>query len=319
MNSENYSEIKNASLSVFEPRVVRAKLPSTHDQTLCLRHMLCGVRFSRNNQQSCREVCTHQNSSSKYLDLEPGCTLCCPKCPTSYIVYTREGDAVCDECATVIESSMVAYSAKERSSVTRRSSNYLRIYHWHERMRFWCMSGPPIPDNHFNRICNKLKGFTGIYTREVIESACTQAGLKIYRERWKSLLHIFNGPLAVSKIPSPELVGYMCEMFIKLEEPFDKFVKTSMPVSKKRNRYVRFRHNFINYNYVAIKILESIEVYEFHDEFPQLKTDTKISALDDAMEIMCKHIGMPFRRSLEPPAKKHCSNSRLFLQNTRSK
>ena len=70
-------------------------------------------------------------------------------------------------------------------------------------------------------------------------------------------------------------------------------------VIRKTNGDVRIqdRHSNIPFNYLFRKICEALDIYEFHNELPLLRSASKLHNLDDITKMIFGMIGLKFRRS----------------------
>ncbi|MBU0706642.1 hypothetical protein KJ807_05520 [Patescibacteria group bacterium] len=198
-------------------------------------------------------------------------------------------------------------------------SKYKRIFHCNERIRQWCLEDPPIPREAFEAIEEEWR--FGPYPgrselgKADIERICRAAkfnrpnpfypdedgpeeSCQRYIERWKTLL--FRLSTHTLNIPSEEVQNFVRWRFKTLQGPFQQH-KNLIPRSRMKNRRgVKMvqRKNFSNFNHTFQKILESKGFYDWHWEFPTIKTPSKVHFLDDVMEKCAADVDMPFRRSV---------------------
>lgn len=74
-------------------------------------------------------------------------------------------------------------------------------------------------------------------------------------------------------------------MFKEIQEPFTKHCPKN-------------RKNFLNYNYVLHKFCELLELNEFRDCFPLLKSREKLMEQDKIWEKICNDLGWEFVESI---------------------
>ena len=74
-------------------------------------------------------------------------------------------------------------------------------------------------------------------------------------------------------------------MFKQTEEPFSKHCPKE-------------RKNFLNYSYVFHKFFEILDMPEFADCFPLLKSRDKLKKADESWEKICKELNWPFYPSV---------------------
>lgn len=269
---------------------------------------------------------------------------CIYECPCGSVqsVYS-EGFMVCSQCGQCLdnvvysetipyqhrnpESPGVGYSTDSSTPCKVVGDRYRSEFHFNERIRQLCCEDPQIPLEplreiraeyeigkypkrhklrryHVFRICKATEWYDGNLGRV---RSCG-----IYCERWKTLLRELKG--TSPKAPYGELVRYLVHMFKHLRVPWAYF-REMLPASKTKKK-TKTRHNSMNFNYTFRKILESRDIYEFHDDFPTLKTPSKLHALDRVMEKCSSYIGMKFTRSVvieRPIIKNKFRNNRKFL------
>ncbi len=133
--------------------------------------------------------------------------------------------------------------------------------------------------------------------RGTIMWMCRDLGLCKFKENWKSILEYLS--FKSSKQPPNWLVA---DCLFRFQEIMQKF-EEHMRECEKSGRYMlkgargNSRHNVMHLNYTHRKILESFGIWEYHREFPLLRTPAKTHALDDTMEVIMKQLGYPFQRT----------------------
>lgn len=186
---------------------------------------------------------------------------------------------------------------------------YKEKFHLNERISQWRCRDPHIPSGDWKRIegaANSGKyGPKEGFSRATVITMTRDLRMQKYRERWKSILRKLAPP---TKEELEELDDSIdADMVATLGVLFNRFVevfaamRSSMPKSVARKpgapAVAKTRHNFISYNYTLRKELEMHGIWDFHDEFPVPRSHTKLHALDDVMEKMCKELKLKFVRS----------------------
>jgi hypothetical protein len=150
------------------------------------------------------------------------------------------------------------------------------------------MKNQDIPDNVYNDIIQELKHqkqFLAIMNmkypdaKKLVKKILKKLKLQVYYE------HI---PYIISKIthkPPPTLSRDVEEniktMFKQVQEPFSKYCPTN-------------RINFLNYSYILHKFFELLEMPEFSECFPLLKSREKLKAQDNIWKQICTDLEWTF-------------------------
>jgi hypothetical protein len=188
--------------------------------------------------------------------------------------------------------------------VRHSEGRYKPKFHLSERISQWCTSDAPLPEGVWSRILESADsgtyGARGDFDRGTVIKLLRDLDLTKYRERWKSILHQLN-PALPMQFPDTYTTEFIQDMFNNILREF-YYVRDSMPKSltkgKTKKLALRMRHNFLSYNYVIRKILEMVDIYCWHDEFPVPISHLKLIALDDVMEKICERLHAPFTRSV---------------------
>ena len=159
-------------------------------------------------------------------------------------------------------------------------------------------------------------GYRKQLTMGSIMRICKENKLCRFKENWKSLLNTLRedrSPAYDYYRPWPALLEFCGVMFKRFSRRFDELDKGKVALYLKGSKGMP-RHHMLHLNHVHRKILELEDCYDFHREFPLLRTPAKIHALDDVVKLVCEATGMPFRRTavIQPPKckarnKKRCS------------
>jgi len=176
------------------------------------------------------------------------------------------GSRVCDLCG-VVESGCVFFETMYGADVPKRSSNYKRIHHWHERISQLLLLESEIPFDHMLRIAEKL--CDGTYTsinKDIVREVLRSLNMQTYIEKWLQIIYRVTH-IAPPK-PGTLLVQKLDQMFQDLQEPF---------VCYRLDR----RKNFLNYNYVFCRLFQRLYCTQFCMFFPLIKSKQKLKQLDD--------------------------------------
>lgn len=227
---------------------------------------------------------------------------------------------VCTSCGTIDRSSMafdmrppferpdpfarkVFKCIRSEDPWHRRSmGRYKEKFHLNERISQWRCRDPLIPSSDWKRIEGAARsgkyGRKEDFSRATVITLTRDLKMQKYRERWKSILRKLNPPSEeeldeMDATINPEVVKSLGIMFGRFVEVFAA-MRSSMPRSVARKpgapAVAKTRHNFISFNYALRKELEMLGIWDYHDEFPVPRSHTKLHALDDVMEKMCKEL-----------------------------
>lgn len=209
--------------------------------------------------------------------MHPGgvCSICSDGGNVVADVHT--GFYTCIVCGLVQDSSsIVSFCASLPDDV--RKSVYKRIHHWHERMSQWCGQEPRIDPEIMaliEREARKRK-YERSYGRgtiaEILRSVrvphrlqekfrsqkfkkLPMTTLNRFNEKWRTIQSRLTGEKM--QLPRPDLLRNMRTGFLQLQPVFER-VRHSSNCTGGFKCHKRFgcRHNFINYNYVIIKLIE---------------------------------------------------------------
>jgi len=175
---------------------------------------------------------------------------------------------------------------------------YVSTMHYKERLAQWQCKEPEILDaSVIPRFQEALR--SGKYGtrkechRGTVMWMCRELKLCKYKECWKTILWDITKKSLT--LPPDSLVEDCLRTFKMLLKRFNANVQdTAFPLRGARGKP---RHNVMHLNYTHRKILEGLGHWEYHREFPLLRTPSKIHALDDAMEPIAREIGLPFVRT----------------------
>tara|TARA_R100000951_G_scaffold107998_1_gene103880 strand:+ start:4458 stop:5498 length:1041 start_codon:yes stop_codon:yes gene_type:complete len=224
----------------------------------------------------------------------------CLDCGGSQLSYagsgtSHPGSLVCD-CCGVVQPGIVFYETMYGNDVVRKSSNYKRIHHWHERISQLLLMESQIPHDQMLAIAEKLcDGTYTVLNKDTVRSVLRSLNMQLYIEKWLQI--IFRVTRIAPPIPGNILVYKLDEMFQALQEPFNCFC-------------VAKRKNFLNYNYVFCRLFQRLDCTQFCMFFPLIKSKQKLKQLDDMWNLMADSLNWelkplesvaPFAVRLEKP------------------
>lgn len=166
------------------------------------------------------------------------------------------------------------------AQIMRRSSNYKRIHHWHERVSQLLLCESRIPDAEFLQIAERLlDGSYSVINKDNVRAVLRSLNMQLYIEKWLQIIQRITGIQPPQ--PGGQLLLMLDNLFVALQEPFRA---TRDPKRK----------NFLNYNYVFCRLLQQIGCDSFCIFFPLIKSKVKLAVLDSAWERMVTYQGLPF-------------------------
>jgi hypothetical protein len=177
---------------------------------------------------------------------------------------------------------------------------YKREFYYRERVAQWLCEEPPLKQEVLDKFKEMLNsgnyGARRFLSRGAIMQMCKDGRLCKYKENWKSILMHLTDNKRISESPNSQLIEFCHFMFSRISRRFDGIDKTTMAAVLKGSKG-KLRHHILHVNYVHRKILEIDGNYDYHREFPLLRTPAKIHALDDVMQMIAKNMGFPFVRT----------------------
>ena len=195
----------------------------------------------------------------------------CVGCGGSTFVYNgpgsgHPGSRICDTCG-VVESGNVYWETMYGRSVPRKSSNYKRIHHWHERISQLLLMESPIPHDQMLQIGEKLcDGTHSVLNKDSVRAVLRSLNMQLYIEKWLQV--IFRLTSIAPPMPGPLIIQQLDALFIELQRPFEAYRAPG-------------RKNFLNYNYVFCRLFQKMDCHKFCMFFPLIKSKTKLKSLDD--------------------------------------
>ena len=196
-----------------------------------------------------------------------------------YVVADRDtGFYTCVTCGMVDgDDQVVSFVGSLPTHI--RNSIYRRQHHWNERMSQWSGTEPAIPDDLFALVVREAskEKYPKTYGQETIRAILRAVNVPArlaekYRskkfkknaftsmvklgEKWRTIQsRLRKAPLVA---PARELVRKMSDGFARLQTGFETIRHTKNCKGGYKCHWVhKCRHNFINYNYVIVKLLET--------------------------------------------------------------
>lgn len=236
----------------------------------------------------------------------------CSECDkdTSWGV-NRDGFSCCLDCGLVDDHYVHLVSAPsdhekfiDVSPLWSSKGRYKPIFHWNERVAQLCCADPELPDKVIERIWfDVFDGHQGApenFTRADVMMILKRLRLRKYKEKWKKILSMLNPNFDVL-LPTSNFRERIEGAYMAVETRFFE-LKRLMPKSviRKANGEVRIqdRHSNLPFNYLFRKICEALDIWDWHDELPLLRSASKLHNLDDITSVIFKMIGLKFRRSV---------------------
>ena len=259
-----------------------------------------------NAQNTCEKVVSNRASlfdmymsiiDKRYASekVKPNYIRMCTQCNTEKTLIQSEGMFVCTKCGetehVIIESEVPNH--KETGNEKPRTP-YKKQTHLAETLnQFQAKESTEIPPKIYNGIIAELKKLK-ITNEELVEMKYSKAKILIKQilKKLRFTTYYEHIPFILSKItnkPAPtisrETEEIIKKMFKQTEEPFAKHCP-------------RDRKNFLNYSYVFHKFFEILDMPEFADCFPLLKSRDKLKKADDSWEKICKELNWTFYPSV---------------------
>lgn len=213
----------------------------------------------------------------------------CNKCNIERILVQTEGIYVCPECGeletALIESDIPNY---KDSNTEKTSYPYKRLNHFIEWLnQFQGKESTDIPKETYDLILSEIQkhGIKNIQKISMpdMRVILRKLGLNKYYEHSASIISKITGkpPPSISRETEEELKM----MFREIQEPFSKFCP-------------RERTNFLSYSYVLHKFFQILEMHEFVERLPLLKSREKLRSQDKIWKFICDELGWKFYPSI---------------------
>lgn len=212
---------------------------------------------------------------------------CCknPKCNNQeLILHLSDGYLICKSCGECHEILLDSDKPKYKDIIPDASAYaYKRINHLNEWLaQFQAKESTDISDDIYDKILIEVKKERLVgkrITPKKMRQILKKLGLNKYYEHTQ---HIIN---KITGIPPPKITREVEEklrwMFKEMQEPFALYCP-------------KHRKNFLNYAYTLHKCCELLELDDFLECFPLLKSPEKLKEQDIIWEKICKHLKWEF-------------------------
>ena len=200
-------------------------------------------------------------------------------CPHSTVWEDEvEASIVCVLCGLVMVEKMVSKNEflATTMSVTRKSI-YRRSHHFNERIYQWTCRDPAVPRPILESVRAALAG--EVVTKTRIRRALHQCNGVRFIERWIQIYCEVTG--VPPPCPTSMEISAMKEMFVFYEQAFN----ANRPAGRKC---------IINYNFIFVRMLQTLRMESHYRFFPMLKSKAKVRALDAIWASMCRSMGVAY-------------------------
>jgi TolA-binding protein len=213
----------------------------------------------------------------------------CPTCKEDLKIIYNEALMFCEKCgfSKEIIIDMVKPSYKDPPKEAAYF-NYKRINHFNEWLaQFQAKETTEIPKEVYNKILielkkQRIKNIANL-TRKQLRAILKKLSFNKYYEHIPHIINRLNG------IPAPRMTRTTEEklrnMFKEIQIPFMKHCPAS-------------RKNFMSYSYVLHKFCELLELDDFLQCFPLLKSSEKLYEMDKIWKKICEELKWEFIKSI---------------------
>jgi DNA-directed RNA polymerase subunit RPC12/RpoP len=213
----------------------------------------------------------------------------CPHCKDDLKLINTEAILFCENCGysreVIIDMIKPSYKDPPKEAAY---FNYKRINHFNEWLaQFQAKETTEIPTEVFSSILIELKkqriNNIASLSRKQLREILKKLGLNKYYEHIPHIINRLNG------IPAPRMTRKTEEklrnMFKEIQIPFMKHCPAS-------------RKNFMSYSYVLHKFCELLELDDFLQCFPLLKSSEKLYEMDKIWKKICNDLHWEFIKSI---------------------
>lgn len=209
----------------------------------------------------------------------------CPTCGINRKIIVSDAIMVCPQCGnetkTIIESDKPSYRDPPHENMYFA---YKRINHFKEQLsHFQAKETTKIPQEVYDAILVEFKkekrtNLANLNKQKVKRylQKYSHLGYSKYYENINQIICHLNGykPFYMK----PEVEEQLCNMFIKIQEPFDRHCPQG-------------RTNFLSYAYVIYKFCQLLGYYEYLQYFSLLKSKDKLRQQDKIWKKICGELG----------------------------
>jgi hypothetical protein len=214
--------------------------------------------------------------------------------PNEYVDSVDDG--ACLICDTNVGQDMCPGYDQLRSSVSPvRQYCYLRINHFREIIRQrQGKSRVNVPPTTMGLIDSELRKFPIVHKQgmqaldlSLMKAVLKRLRLSKYYEHAPFFTKLFNPEFKTIDIPADEEC-MLCQLFAETEAPFTKY-KAIIDPSRK---------NFLSYMFIARKLLEKRQLYQFVHAFPLLKSQELLAKQCAWWKLVCDALGWEWVRTV---------------------
>jgi len=243
---------------------------------------------------------------------------------TTWYTNEEEGSQSCERCGAVIDGilydvDMEMYKAEYAWGT--RNSQYIRVYHFHERWAQFLDQAPPAPVWLVYSINELLVNEAALQDKtprdlaitidsHEIKRYCRELRVAKFSERWVQIRHDIQRKHGVSSsrfLPSNEVMEWTNRAFVRASRVFDKILFRSNRGGAQSD-HPRGRHNFLNYNFVFHQFFYMRGMRrqaECHFFFPLLKTARVLENLLQMWALIATELHWPYIATLAELSSPH--------------
>lgn len=209
----------------------------------------------------------------------------CDSCNVPREELHSEGILVCPKCGSEEYSLVVSDFPSFRDTPKERNNYaYKKQNHLNEILnQFQGKESTVIPDDVMNEIICELKkrriDNIAVLQEQDIRDILKKLGRNRYYEHAAHILSRLNGnpPPTIS----PEIEAKIHAMFQEVQAPYLMYCPDD-------------RHNFLSYNYIVYKFLELLELDDYKEHFPLLKSRDRLIQHDQTWKRICDYLQWEF-------------------------
>lgn len=253
-------------------------------------------------------TCRNCDDSDLREDFEHGDVVCvsCGCCASSIICDAPSYRDVCSNSA-LAGGATRSHLQDGSKSVHHGSAPYQRKTYFNERISQWLRSEPPVPEDDELLIIETWNANAPLtwpddwqsksattkerigYLLDFIDGERRKEKLRPYfkakyLEKWISIRHWFTTCKSTGEFVDGEDIEWIKRQFLRVERVFQQNI---------RGRGTG-RRSFLNYNFVARRLLELRGAAYAISDWPPLKTAAKQRALVAMWKVICAHLQWPY-------------------------
>ena len=228
-------------------------------------------------------------NSTEVAELKQVVTEQCEKCNVVREELSEEGILVCPECGSEEHVLVVSdYPSFRDTPKERNNYAYKKINHLNEILnQFQAKESTIIPQEVFDDVVLELKKRRLQNIASLTEKDMREILKKInkskYYEHAAHILSRLNGnpPPTIT----PEIEEKIRSMFQEIQAPFLMYCPND-------------RTNFLSYSFILYKFFELLELDEYMDYFPLLKSRDRLISHDQIWKQICEYLRWEFIKSV---------------------